>query len=184
MKYKNIIRGENCSLIRLKKDDGKAVELFYSLFNEEEIAIYLNQEYIKHKTKFQIGKWIAKKVESKVDVWYLVKWKTNYIGYICFKWREHYGEACEVSTSIERNYRGLKLGYESSKILIDYILTLNQFKYIVAYFFTGNIRAEKNLRKIGFRKATRLNKTVTREFYGGGESDNEDKNYTLMAIYT
>ncbi|HMS64299.1 MAG TPA: GNAT family N-acetyltransferase [Ignavibacteria bacterium] len=182
MRYRKIIRGKNCSLERLRRNDEKAVGLFKSLFNEKEIAVFLNPEYLKHKTTSRIKKWIDKKTENPVEVWYVIKKKSDYIGYICFKWRKHYDEACEISTAIEKNYRGLKLGYESSRIMVNYILSLNKFKYVAAYFYYTNKKAEKNLRKLGFVKANRLNKIITKEFYGDDGSNKEERVYNLMIV--
>ncbi|MEO6694034.1 MAG: GNAT family N-acetyltransferase [Ignavibacteria bacterium] len=181
-KYKPIIRGKNCSLIKFKENDERLVDLFHSIFNEKEIAVYLNPDYLNFRTKPKIRKWLNDKQHNAVEVWYFIKYKSRYAGYVCFKWREHYDEACEISTSIEKNYRGMKIGYESSKLLIDYVVSLNKFKYIVAYVFKTNKKAENNLRKIGFKKADRLNRIVTDQFYDLSEEDNEDDNYTLMAI--
>ncbi len=184
MKYKGIIKGDNCSLVSLARADESEIEVFRSLFNENSIAEFLNQEYLKNKTVPKIRKWIAKKIVNPVEVWYVIKWKNRYIGYICFKWREHYNEACEISTAIVKEFRGLKLGYESTKLLIDYLISLNNFKYIAAYVYLTNKKAEKNLKKIGFRRANRLHKVITKEFYWNGGSGNGDRRYNLMVIYS
>ncbi len=182
--FKKIIKGRNCSLVQFKSGDEKLVDLLSGIFNEKETEEYINPEYLNYRTKPKIRKWIKKKLTSPVDVWYAVKWKEKYVGYVCFKWRRHYDEACEISTAVDKNYRGLKLGYESSKIMIDYILSLNKFKYIVGYVHRENIRAENNLRKIGFRKAQRLQKIVTKEFYHDDGTSCTGRKYVLFAIYT
>lgn len=158
--------------------------MIHHIFNEKETEEFINPDYLNYRTKPRIRKWIRMKSESPVDVWYAVKWKGHYIGYVCFKWRKHYDEACEISTAIEKNYRGLKLGYESSKILIDYILSIKKFKYIVGYVHRENKKAENNLRKIGFRKAQRLQKIVSRQFYDDDGSSCTGRRYVLFAIYT
>lgn len=164
-------------------DDEKLVELIYKLFNEKEIEEYLNPDYLNYKTKSKIRKWIGKKAENSAEVWYVIKWKGNYIGYVCFKWRQHYDEACEISTAIDKDYRGLKLGYESSRIMIDYILSLKKFKYIVGYVHYDNLKAANNLKKMGFRKASRLQKTVTVQFYNDDGTSCTGRKYILYAIY-
>ncbi len=169
--------------MRFKENDEKLVDMIHSIFTEKEIAVFINPDYLKYKTRYKIRTWIKKKYNNPVEVWYIIKYKSKYIGYVCFKWRSHYNEACEISTSIVKEYRGLKLGFESSKIMVDYVLSLNKFKYIVGYVFKTNKKAENNLRKIGFKKANRLNRIVTDQFYGSSDSANEDHNYTLMAIY-
>ncbi len=78
----------------------------------------------------------------------------------------------------------MKLGYESSKILIDYILGLNKFKYLIGYVNKKNFKAANNLKKIGFKKANRLQKIITTQFYYDDGSSGEGLKYNLMAIYT
>jgi len=180
--YKKTIHGDNCLLVRFKKDDEKLNKLIYELFNEKGIAEFLNPDYLKYRTLSKVRKWINMKADNPVEVWYVIKWKRHYIGYVCFKWRKHYDEACEISTAIEKKYRGLRLGFESSKILINYVRGLNKFKYIVGYVHYKNLKAANNLRKIGFRKANRLGKIVTVQFYGDDGSSEDEKKYDLYCI--
>lgn len=185
IKFKDKIKGSNCSIVSLKSAGEKAVDVFKSLFNETEIADFLNSEYLKNRTKPKIKNWIKKKINNPVEVWYMIKWKNHYIGYICFKWREHYDEACEISTAIVKEYRGLKLGFESSGILVDYVLSLNKFRYVAAYVFLTNHKAGKNLNKLGFKKANRLHKVITKEFYWDGKTKDEgERRYDLFVIYS
>jgi RimJ/RimL family protein N-acetyltransferase len=182
--FSKIIKGENCTLVRFQDKDEKLVELIFKLFNEKETADFLNPEYVSNRARSKIRKWIIKKIQNPVDVWYVIKHKKKYIGYICFKWRAHYDEACEISTAIEKNYRGLRLGFESSKILVDYILSLKKFRYIVGYAHKQNFKAQNNLRKLGFRKAQRLQKIVSRRFYNDDGTSKTGSKYILFAIYT
>jgi RimJ/RimL family protein N-acetyltransferase len=170
-------------LAKFKSGDEKLVELIFNIFNEKETADFLNPDYVRNRTKFRIRKWIKKMTASPVDVWYVIKYKRKYIGYICFKWRLHYDEACEISTAIEKSSRGLKLGYESSKILIEYVLSLNKFRYIVGYVHRKNEKAENNLRKLGMRKAQRLQRVVSRQFYDDDGTSETGSKYILFAIY-
>ncbi len=182
--YKNTIKGNKCSLSVFKEGDEKLTELIYKLFNEKETEDFLNPEYTRNRTPAKIRKWIKKKIQSPVDAWYVIKSKGKYIGYICFKWREHYDEACEISTAIEKNFRGLRLGYESSKILVDYILSLKKFRYIVGYAHKQNIKAQNNLRKLGFRKAQRLQRIVSKQFYNDDGTSATGSKYILFAVYS
>lgn len=182
MKYKDFIKGSNCSLVRLKKHDEKIVEMFHSLFNESAIYDFLNHEYTRNNTAGKIRKWLDKKISSPYEVWYIIKSGRDCIGYICFKWRKNYNEACEISTAIEKKFRGKKLGYESSRMLVDYVISLNFFKYVVGYYYKTNKKAEMNLRKLGFKKANTLHKIITKEFYGSDGSSKEDRKYHLMVI--
>jgi len=182
--YKNSIKGDKCSLAAFKEGDEKLTELIYKLFNEKETEDFLNPEYTRNRTRAKIRKWIKKKIQSPVDAWYVIKSKGSYIGYICFKWREHYDEACEISTAIEKNFRGLRLGYESSRILVDYILSLNKFRYIVGYAHKQNIKAQNNLRKLGFRKAQRLQRIVSRQFYNDDGTSATGSKYILFAVFS
>ncbi len=182
--FKNIVKGNKCKLVRFKAGDEKLTELIFKLFNEKETEDFLNPEYTRNRTRAKIRKWIIKKTENPVDVWYVIKSKSNYIGYICFKWRVHYDEACEISTAIEKDFRGLRLGFESSRILVDYILSLKKFKYIVGYAHKQNIKAQNNLRKLGFRKAQRLQKIVSRQFYNDDGTSSTGSKYILFAVYS
>ncbi len=169
-------------MVQFKKDDEKLVGLIYNIFNEKKIEEFLNPDYLNYKTRIKIRKWICKKTNNPFEVWYVVKWKRKYIGYVCYKWRKHYDEACEISTAIETQYRGLKLGFESSKILIDNILSLNKFKYIIGYVHVDNIKAKNNLKKIGFKMANRLHKIVTVQFYNDDGTSETGRKYNLLAI--
>lgn len=176
---KKIIRGKNCSLLRFEAGDVKLVDLIYKLFNDKNITGLLNPDYPLNKPKSVIKKWVKETAENAYGVWYVIKHKQSYIGYVCYKWRENYTEACEISTAILFEYRGLKLGYESSKILSDYVKNLKKFKYLVAYVHRGNKRAENNLKKFGLSKANRLQKTVTMALY---KEDGSSGEYDLFAL--
>lgn len=182
--YKKIIKGKNCSLVSFSLHDEKLVDMIHDLFNDKQIMEFLNPDYLRYRTRPKIRKWIRNRLNSHVEVWYLIRSKKNYIGYVCFKWRKHYDEACEISTAILSKFRGLKLGYESSKILIDYILSLKKFKYIVGYVHTDNLKAANNLKKIGFKKAQRLQKIVTVQFYNDDGTSPTGRKYRLYAIDT
>ena len=162
--------------------DNKYVDLFHNLFTETAIYDFLNHEYTSNNTKPKLRKWIKSKINNPCEIWYVIKSGNKPAGYICFKWRKHYDESCEISTAIARNFRGKKIGYESSKILVDYIKSLNRFKYIAGYYYRTNKIAEKNLRKLGFKKANRLHKVITKEFYGDSGSGCGDRRYHLMVI--
>lgn len=183
MNFRKTLKGEICSLTRFNPGDERTVDLIKDLFNEKEIAPFLNQEYLKNRTKQQIRRWIKEKSDHPYEIWYVIKSKSNQIGYICFKWRKHYDDACEISTAIHKDHRGLKLGFHSSKLLIDYILGLRKFRYLVGYVFLTNKKAEYNLRKLGFRMNNRLHRIITKEFYGSDGSSKEDRKYNLMVIY-
>ena len=173
-----VIKGENCSLVKFDSTDEKLVELIYKLFHDEGIVNFLNPDYPLKKSKSIIRKWVKETADNPYGAWYVIKHRRDYIGYVCFKWRKHYQEACEMSTAILYEFRGLKLGYESSKILADYIKSLKKFKYIVAYVKKGNTRAVNNLRKFGLRKNARLLKEITLAFYN---EDGTDGDYDLLA---
>jgi hypothetical protein len=172
------IKGENCTLIKFDSKDERLVDLIYKLFHDKGIINFLNPDYPLNESKSVIKKWVKETAENPYAAWYIIKHKQNYIGYVCFKWRKHYTIACEMSTAILGEYRGLKLGYESSKILADYIKTLNKFKYIAAYVKKGNVRAMNNLRKFGLRINKRLLKEATLAFYN---EDGTGGDYDLLA---
>lgn len=175
---KKIIKGDNCSLVKFDGNDEKLVDLIYKLFHDEGIVNLLNPDYPLKKSKSVIRKWVKETSANEYAAWYVIKHKRDYTGYVCFKWRAHYDTACEMSTAILDEFRGLKLGYESSKILADYIKELNKFTYIAAYVKKGNVRAMNNLRKFGLRKNARLLKEATRAFY---DEDGTGGDYDLLA---
>jgi len=179
--YKNIIKGKKCSLIRFIGSDESLVDMMHKIFNDEDLQEYLNPDYLNYKTKPQIRKWLKSKYSNPVEIWYVIKYKNDYAGYICYKWRKHYDEACEVSTALEKKFRGLDLGYESSKLLFDHLRNSNKFKYIVAYVHKKNKIAENNLKKLGLKKNNALQKIVTKEFYS---SDGSDSVYNMFLMKT
>lgn len=181
-KFPKIIRGENCHLRRLEPGDERAELMLKSIFSERDIFPFLNSEYTSLTTKAKLRKWIASKVNNPVEVWYTIRSGRKCVGYICFKWRKHFDRACEISTGISKEYRNLKLGYESSKILLDYLLELGRFEFIVAYVHEKNKRAEGNIRKLGFAKSNRLHKIITTQFYGAPKDKCGKRIYQLFAV--
>ena len=181
MNFKKIIKGQNCSLHLFNEKDEKLTDLVHRIFNDENIISYLNPDYPLKKNRSTVKKWVVKTSVNPFARWYLIKAKGKYIGYVCFKWRKHYDEACEISTSILPEFRGLQLGFESSKILIDHVSSTNFFKYIAAYIKVGNKKAENNLKKIGLKKNNRLQKIITMHFYGWDGSA-EDRMYNLFVL--
>jgi RimJ/RimL family protein N-acetyltransferase len=182
MNYRKIIRGKNCYLKKFEKSDEKLTELLYKLFTNKEISDLINPEYLEYNTKPKLRKLISQKASHPCEVWYIIIHKKNYIGYVCYKWRMHYDEACEISTAILKEHQGLHLGFESSLILVNYLEALGKFKYIVAYTHHKNKKAENNLKKIGFKKTNRLQKIITQEFYNEDGTSDLGRKYNLMVI--
>lgn len=118
-------------------------------------------------------------MHSPVDVWYSIRTGGKCTGYVCFKWRKHYDKACEISTAIGAEFRGLRLGFETSGILIEYIRSLQMFDRIIAYVHVKNKTAARNIRKLNFRKDSRLHKTVTVQFYGEPSSGSGERVYDI-----
>ncbi len=181
MNFKKIISGNNCSLHIFSEKDEKLIDLIHVLFNDENIIGYMNPAYPLRKNRSSVKKWVIKTSKNPYARWYVIKAKGKYIGYVCFKWRKDYEEACEVSTAILPEFRGLKLGYESSKILIDHIRLTRFFKYIVAYIKVGNKKAENNIKKIGLKKTNRLQSIITKHFYGW-DGSSADRMYNLFVL--
>lgn len=178
---KKVIRGRNCYLRRFNNDDKQLEDLLIDLFNEEDILPFLNREYTSNKTRAKIRKWLSKKVDHPVEVWFTIRQGKFCAGYICFKWRKHYHGACEISTAIGREFRGLKLGYESSKLMIDHVKALGVFEYVVAYVHVKNNKAANNIRKLGFSKSNRLQNLITTQFYGEPDKKSGGRVYDLYA---
>ena len=181
-RLRKVIRGKNCWLKRFEENDKPLEDLLLHIFNEQEIDLFLNREYTVNKSRTKIRKWIKKKTDNPVEVWYKIMQGRKCTGYVCFKWRLHYDRACEISTAIGKEFRGLKLGYESSGILIEYVKSLNYFDYIVAYVHVRNNKAASNIRKLGFRKSNRLHKTITTQFYGEPSKGSGDRVYDLYSV--
>ncbi|HEX2788252.1 MAG TPA: GNAT family N-acetyltransferase [Ignavibacteria bacterium] len=181
MKIAKTIKGKNCSLKLFEKDDKNLLECINKVFHDENITGLLNPAYPLQSNKRKVSAWIRKCVENPVEYWYAILSGRTYIGYVCFKWKKHYDKACEVSTAMLSEFRGLKLGFESSKILVDYIGTLGKFDYAVAFSSKNNKKAQNNLRKIGFRKSKRLFKVIEKEFYNENEPNPHDSKYILLA---
>ncbi|CAN5580955.1 hypothetical protein BH10BAC5_BH10BAC5_20500 [soil metagenome] len=183
MNFKKIIKGNSCSLHLFNKKDEKLTDLIHVLFNDENIIGFMNPAYPIRKNRSTVKKWVIKTSENPFARWYVIKASGKYIGYVCFKWRKDYDEACEISTAILPEFRGLKLGYESSKILIDYVSSTKYFKYIVAYIKIGNKKAENNIRKTGLKKNNRLQSIITKYFYGwDGSSAGRMNNLFVMKV--
>lgn len=182
MKFAKIIKGENCYLKQFNSEDKKLTDCIHTLFNDKQITGFLNPDYPLHKNKREVNKWIKNSQNNPVQQWYVIVTSGVYIGYVCFKWREHFTYACEISTAILNEYRGLKLGFESSKILVDYIKSLKFFKFAVAYTSKKNNKAANNLRKIGFRKNSRLFHLIELNFYDTKNVNPHSTDYQLLAI--
>lgn len=180
---KNHLKGVNCSLRRFRKNDKHLEDLLLGIFNEEEVLPFLNSEYTRHNTRSKIRKWIAERVDHPVEVWYTINFSNAPVGYICFKWRRHYDRACEISTGIAKNFRGLKLGYESSKLLIDHVTSIGFFDHVIAYVHVKNKKAAGNIRKLGFRKYNRLQKIITPQFYGEPAKSSKDRVYDMYSAF-
>ena len=178
---KKVIRGKNCNLHRFGTEDPHLEKLLLELFNEEEILPFLNREYTSNNTKRKIRSWLSKKVDHPVEVWYTIRQGRICAGYICFKWRKHFDGACEISTAIGKDYRGLKLGFESSKLLIDHVKALHIFQHLVAYVHIKNKKAANNIRKLGFAKSNKLHGLITKQFYGEPANKSDDRIYDLFA---
>ncbi|MBK6504159.1 MAG: GNAT family N-acetyltransferase [Ignavibacteria bacterium] len=178
---KKIIRGKNCNLRRFRTEEPQLEKILLELFNEVEILPFLNREYTSNNTKRKIRAWLRKKADHPVEVWYTIRHGRICAGYICFKWRKHFDGACEISTAIGKDYRGLKLGFESSKLMIDHLKSLEIFPHLVAYVHIKNKKAANNIRKLGFAKSNRLHGLITKQFYGEPAKKSGDRIYDLYA---
>jgi L-amino acid N-acyltransferase YncA len=144
---------------------------------------FINPEYLKFKSKSNVIKWVDSKVNLACEVWYSIKVKSNYIGFICYKSRKNFTEACELSIVLTKGYRGFEIGYKITKLLIDYLVTNKLFKYIIAYSNKKNKLAEKMLKQLGFRKTNKLHKLITKKLYNENISLNILLNYNLFTIF-
>jgi L-amino acid N-acyltransferase YncA len=179
---KKIIRGKNFNLVRFKEGDEKLYDLIHSIFNEEIVKGFINPEYLKFKSKSKVVKWVDSKVSLGCEVWYVVRSKGKYAGYICYKTRQDCINVCELSIVLARGFRGFDAGLEVTKILIDYLVSSKLFGYIIAYANNNNKLAEKLLKKLGFRKTNSLHREITNRLYSGEISPNINLNFNLFSI--
>jgi len=180
---KKVIKGKNFNLIRFKPGDEKLYDLVHTIFNEEIVKGFINPEYLKFKSKSKVIKWVDSNVKSKCEVWYSIRAKKKYIGYICYKSRKDFPEACEISIVLSKGYRGFSIGFQITKVLIDYIVQNKLFTYIIAYSNKTNKLAEKLLKNLGFKKTNRLHKLITKKLYNENISLNILLNYNLFTIF-
>lgn len=183
MTKSGIIKGKNCNLVPFELND-ETVGLMFDLFNDKSLMQFLNPDYPLGKSKSIIKKWVSRSINSKREKWYLIKVKNFVAGYVAYKWKPGFDLACELSTALLPQARGFKIGYESSKIMIDNIAGLNRFKYITAFCTKSNKSALGNLRKLGLRKSNRLHKILEKEFYDEENPDPVNSIYQLMAFNT
>jgi L-amino acid N-acyltransferase YncA len=179
---KKIIRGKNFNLVRFKSGDEKLYDLIHSIFNEEIVEGFINPEFLRFKSKSKVVKWVDSKVSLGCEVWYIVKAKGKYAGYICYKSRRDCNTICELSIVLAKGFRGFDTGLEVTKILIDYLVRNKLFRYIIAYSNNNNKLAEKLLKKLGFKKTNKLHKEITNRLYSGDISPNINLNYNLFSI--
>jgi L-amino acid N-acyltransferase YncA len=179
---KKIIRGTNFDLVRFKTGDEKLYDLVHSIFNEEIVKGFINPEYLKFKSKSKVIKWVESKVSPGCEVWYVIKSKGKYAGYICYKTRIDCSTVCELSIVLAKGFRGFETGLQVTKILIDYLVSNKLFGYIIAYANNNNRLAEQLLKKLGFRKTNKLHKEITDRLYSENISPNIKLNYNLFSI--
>jgi L-amino acid N-acyltransferase YncA len=179
---KKIIRGKNFDLVRFKAGDEKLYDLIHSIFNEEILKGFINPEYLKFKSKSKVIKWVESKVSHGCEVWYVVKSKGKYAGYICYKSRTNCNAVCELSIVLATGFRGFETGLQVTKILIDYLVSNKLFRYIIAYANNNNRLAVQLLKKLGFRKSNNLHKEITERLYSENISPNIKLNYNLFSI--
>jgi L-amino acid N-acyltransferase YncA len=178
-----VIKGKNFNLVRFKPGDEKLYNLVYTIFNEEILKGFINPEYLKFKSKSKVIKWVDSNINSKCEVWYSIRHKGKYIGYICYKSRKDFREVCEISIVLSKGYRGFEVGLQITKLLINYIVKNKLFTYIIAYSNKTNKLAEKLLKKLGFQKTNKLHKLITKKLYNENLSLNILLNYNLFTIF-
>lgn len=180
---KNLIKGKNFSLIRFKPGDKKLYNLVHTIFNEEIVKGFISPEYLKLKSMSKVIKWVDSKVGCGCEVWYSIKVKKEYIGFIYYRSRNNYKEACEISIILAKGFRGFEIGYKVTGVLIDYIIKNRLFKYIVAFSNKANKPAGNLLRKLGFKKTNKLHNLITKKLYSENISTNIVLNYNLFTIF-
>jgi L-amino acid N-acyltransferase YncA len=179
---KKEIKGKIFTLVRFKQGDSKLYNLVHTIFNEEMLKGFVNPEYLGLKSRAKVIKWVDANVNSKCEVWYSIKIKNKYIGFISYKTRRNYTDACEIFIVLAKGYRGYDIGLQITKILIDYIVMKKLFKYIIAYSNKKNKLAEKLLKELGFNKTNKMHEEITKKMYNENISSNISLNYNLFTI--
>ncbi|MBI5401910.1 MAG: GNAT family N-acetyltransferase [Ignavibacteriae bacterium] len=181
---KRLVKGKIYDLVKFKSGDDKLYDLIHGIFNEEIVKGFISPEYLMLKSRNNVKKWVDSNSKCKRQVWYAVRFKRQYIGYINYKWNECFEDACELSIVLAKGFRGFETGYIITKTLIDYLLKEKLFKYIIAYSIKSNKLAEKLLRKLGFKKSNRLHTEITEKLYSENVSLNIKLHYNLFTIST
>lgn len=179
---KKEIIGKNFTLVRFKSGDAKLYNMVHSIFNEEMMKGFINPEYLKLKSRTKVIKWVDDNANSKCETWYSVKTKGKYIGFISYKAKKSYPDACEIFIVLAKGFRGFEVGFQVTQILIEYIKRKKLFKYILAYSNKTNKLAEKLLKQLGFKKTNILHKEITKKIYSESISLNIILNYNLFTI--
>ncbi len=179
---KKIIKGKNFNLVRFESGDENLYKLVYRIFNEEILKGFINPDYLNFKSKTKVVQWVDSKINLKCEVWYSIRFKNKYIGFICYKSRKNYMDACELSIVLAKGYRGFNVGLQITKILIDYLIKAKLFKYIVGYSNKKNKLAEKLLKQLGFNKTNKLHNEITKNLYDENVAPNIILNYNLFTI--
>jgi L-amino acid N-acyltransferase YncA len=179
---RKVIKGKNFNLIRFKSGDDKLYNLVHSIFNEEMMKGFINPEYLKFKSRAKVINWVDANVKCKNEVWYSIRVKDKYIGFICYKSKKSFPNACEVSIVLAKGYRGFEIGFQITRLLIDYLVKNKLFSYIIAYSNKKNKLAEKLLKRLGFQKTNKLHKLITEKLYNVDTSLNISINYNLFTI--
>lgn len=176
------IKGKNFSLVRFKRGDIKLYNLVHSIFNEAMLKGFINPEYLEFKSRKKVIKWVDSNAKSKDEVWYLIKIKEKYIGFISYKSKKYFPEGCELFIVLAKGYRGYDIGLQITKLLIDYLVKKKLFTYIYAYSNKTNKLAEKLLKQLGFKKTNKLHKEITTRMYSKNIYSNIILNYNLFTI--
>lgn len=183
MNSEQVIKGKNCHLVPFG-DNEVTIDLIYRLFNDERLKDYLNPDYPLGKSRKVIQRWVVSRIKSNREAWYLIIVKNETAGYVAYKWKPGFDLACEISTALLSNIRGNQIGFESSKIMIENIASLNKFRYITAFCTKSNKAALGNLKKLGFRRSNRLHVILEKEFYQEENPDPVNSIYQLMVYNT
>ncbi|KXK03478.1 MAG: Acetyltransferase (GNAT) family protein [Chlorobi bacterium OLB4] len=177
------LKGKHCSLEPFSLNN-ETIELIHSLFSDKVLHDLINPDYPLGKSKRVISLWVRDRVQSESEEWYIIRSNNAAVGYVAYKWKVGLNLACEISTALLSSARGFKIGFESSKLIIDYIRSQRKFRHITAFCRKSNYAAIGNLRKLGFRKSNRLHIIVESELYNEKNPDPENSLYQLMSYNT
>ncbi|MDR6458097.1 ribosomal-protein-alanine N-acetyltransferase [Chryseobacterium vietnamense] len=149
MHYKN-------DTIIIRKFTPEEFPLFSTLFENENVTRYLPYK-TPEEYKEMFDKALTDYKESPFSRWAIFNTQNNdFVGMCLARIFLDNPDQLEIGYTLGENYWGKGLGTEVCKALVDYCLSLNHQKDIVAVTDLNNIGSQKVLLKSGFNRIENL----------------------------